>query len=409
MYLQYDVLIIGAGAAGMTAAITAASMGASVAVIEKNKNVGRKLAITGKGRCNVTNACDIQEFMKNVPVNSKFLYSCVHGFDSEDVMDFFERLGVPLKTERGNRVFPVSDSAKDVVNALEKEMKRLNVKLIKDTVRSLVISDGCCTGVKTSARTYEAKSVLVASGGKSYPLTGSTGDGYMFAKQAGHHVTDLAPSLVPIEISEKFCKDLNALALKNVTLTLRDNGKVVYSDLGEMSFTYYGVTGPLVLTVSSRIRKIEPGRFTLHIDLKPGLSVSQLDKRIQRDFALFSNAQFSQSLSKLLPSKLIPVIVDLSGIAADTTVNQITREQRTALVSLIKNVTLHPAAFRPIEEAIITSGGVDVKEIDPKTMQSKLVKGLYFAGEVIDVDGYTGGFNLQIAFSSGYAAGMNML
>ncbi len=406
--MKFDSIIVGGGAAGSIAAITASQCGRKVAVIEPNGKIGKKLRITGKGRCNVTNFCDIEELMKNIPVNNRFLYSAFSKFTPQSVMDFFEQAGVALKVERGNRVFPVSDKATDIVLALESEMKKYGVKLIKEKVTSLVIENGVCTGVVTDKAVYESETVLVATGGASYPLTGSTGDGYVLARSAGHTVTDIVPSLVPLEMSEKFCSELSGLSLKNISVTLYDNNKPVYSELGEMMFTYFGATGPLILTASSRIRKMQENRFRITVDLKPGLSEEKLDKRIQRDFTQMSNCEFRASLVKLLPSKIIPVIVKLSKIQPDIRVNQITKAQRGELVKLIKKLSLTVKDFRPIDEAIVTSGGVSVKEVDPKTMESKLVKGLYFAGEILDVDGYTGGFNLQIAFSTGYTAGLNL-
>ncbi|MBP1564940.1 MAG: NAD(P)/FAD-dependent oxidoreductase [Oscillospiraceae bacterium] len=406
--MQYDSIIIGGGAAGAVAAITAAGYGRKVAVIEQNGKIGKKLRITGKGRCNVTNCCDIEELMKNIPVNNRFLYSSFSKFPPQSVMDFFEQAGVPLKVERGNRVFPVSDKAVDIVTALENEMKKNNVRLIKEKAVGLIINDGICCGVVTDKAQYSSETVLIATGGASYPLTGSTGDGYRFAQLAGHKITPIVPSLVPLETEEKYCRDLNGLALKNVSVTLTDKNKPVFCELGEMSFTFFGVTGPLILTASSRIRNMEKDRYKILIDLKPGLSEEKLDKRIQRDFTEMSNSEFRGALVKLLPSKLIPVIVKLSGIVPDIRVNQITKAQRLELVRLIKKFPLTISDFRPVEEAIVTSGGVNIKEVDPKTMESKLVKGLYFAGEVLDVDGYTGGFNLQIAFSTGYVAGENL-
>ena len=406
--MRFDTIIIGAGAAGTIAAITAAKSGRKVAVIEKNAKIGKKLRITGKGRCNVTNACDIEELMKNIPVNSRFLYSAFSKFSPQSVMDFFEDAGVPLKIERGNRVFPVSDSAADIVSALEEQMKKYNVTLIHENVLDILIDDGVCTGIVTEKGNYNSQTVLIATGGASYPLTGSTGDGYKFAQKAGHTITDIVPSLVPLEISEGFCYNINGLALKNVTLTLFDKKKPMFSELGEMSFTSYGVTGPLVLTASSRIRKMESERYSLSIDLKPGLSEEKLDKRIQRDFTEMNSSTFRNCLNKLLPAKLIPVIISRSHIPEDICVSEITKIQRTALVKLLKNFTMTIKGFRPVEEAIITSGGVNIKEIDPRTMESKLVSGLFFAGEIIDTDGYTGGFNLQIAFATGYTAGLNI-
>ncbi len=408
LLLRFDTIIIGAGAAGTIAAITAAKAGRKTAVIEKNGKVGKKLRITGKGRCNVTNACDIDELMKNIPVNGRFLYSAFSKFPPQAVMDFFEEAGVPLKVERGNRVFPVSDCAADIVSALENQMKKNNVTLIHETAVELIIDDGVCTGIVTDKGEYNSQTVLIATGGASYPLTGSTGDGYRLAVNAGHTVTEIVPSLVPLEICEGFCYNISGLALKNISLTLFDKNKPIYSELGEMSFTYYGVTGPLVLTASSRIRKMEDERYKLSLDLKPGLSEEKLDKRIQRDFIEMNSSTFRNCLNKLLPSKIIPVIIARSGIPEDICVSQITKVQRTSLVKLLKNFTMTVKGFRPVEEAIVTSGGVNIKEIDPRTMESKIVSGLFFAGEIIDTDGYTGGFNLQIAFATGYTAGLNI-
>lgn len=406
--MRFDVIIIGGGASGSMAGITSARLGKKVAILEKNGFIGKKLNITGKGRCNVTNNCDIQQLMQNIPRNPKFLYSAFSMLSPKDVMDFFESINVPLKTERGNRVFPISDKATDVSKALEKELKRLGVKILEENATELLVQDGVCTGVKTNKNTYLADSVLIATGGKSYTGTGSTGDGYKFAQEVGHTVTKLVPSLVPIVSEEKYCSDMMGLSLKNVRLNLMDNDKCIYSELGEMLFTHFGVSGPLVLSASSHISNIQQNRYKIYIDLKPALSVDTLDKRIQRDFSENINKSFINSLNKLLPNKIIPVVAKLSGIKFDTKVNQITREQRLHLIDIIKNFPITIKDFRPLNEAIITSGGISVKEINPKTMQSKLVKGLFFSGEVIDVDAYTGGFNLQIAFSTGYVAGINM-
>lgn len=406
--MRFDVIIIGGGASGSMAGITSARLGKKVAILEKNGFIGKKLDITGKGRCNVTNNCDIQQLMQNIPRNPKFLYSAFSMLSPKDVMDFFESINVPLKTERGNRVFPISDKATDVSKALEKELKRLGVKILEENATELLVQDGVCTGVKTNKNTYLADSVLIATGGKSYTGTGSTGDGYKFAQEVGHTVTKLVPSLVPIVSEEKYCSDMMGLSLKNVRLNLMDNDKCIYSELGEMLFTHFGVSGPLVLSASSHISKMQQNRYKIYIDLKPALSVDTLDKRIQRDFSENINKSFINSLNKLLPNKIIPVVAKLSGIKFDTKVNQITREQRLHLIDIIKNFPITIKDFRPLNEAIITSGGISVKEINPKTMQSKLVKGLFFSGEVIDVDAYTGGFNLQIAFSTGYVAGINM-
>lgn len=403
-----DTIIIGAGAAGSFAAIQAARMGKSVLMFEKNGHIGRKLRITGKGRCNVTNNCTEQELMNNIPVNPRFLYSAFSGFNSQDTMSFFEELGVPLKTERGNRVFPVSDNAADIVNALDRELKRLGVKIIQGRAEHIICEDGVCRGVRAGGKEYYSGSVLIACGGKSYPNTGSTGDGYVLAEELGHTVTPLKPSLVPLVSPDKYCAELMGLSLRNVTLKLYEGEKLLYTELGEMLFTHFGVSGPLVLSASSHIRNMVPDRYRLLIDLKPGLSPEQLDARIQRDFAENINRDFINAVRKLLPAKLIPVAVKLSGIAPEQKVNGITKEQRRAFGQLIKAFPVRISGFRPIEEAIVTSGGISVKEINPKTMESKLIEGLFFAGEVIDADAYTGGFNLQIAFSTAYAAAVNM-
>lgn len=386
------------------AAVQAARFGKSVLLFEKNENIGRKLRITGKGRCNVTNDSPAEEHLRNIPVNPRFMYSAFSLFGAEETKSFFEELGVPLKTERGNRVFPVSDNAEDIVAAFGRELKRLGVKIIHRRVSSLIIEDGACAGVKAGGEEFRSGSVLIACGGKSYPNTGSTGDGYTLAESAGHTVTELKPSLVPLVSPDKYCAEMMGLSLRNVTLSLYDGDKRIFSELGEMLFTHFGVSGPLVLSASSHIRDMEPGRYRLVIDLKPGLTPEQLDARIQRDFAENLNRDFINGIRKLLPAKLIPVIVRLSGIAPEQKVNGITREQRRRLGELIKAFPVRISGFRPIDEAIVTSGGVSVKEIDPRTMESKLCPGLYFAGEVIDVDAYTGGFNLQIAFSTAYAA-----
>lgn len=403
-----DVIIIGGGAAGCMAAVQAARLGKSVIVFEKNDRLGRKLRITGKGRCNVTNNSPVEVHLNNIPVNSRFLYSSFAGFDSADVMNFFEELGVPLKTERGNRVFPVSDKADDIADALAYEMKNLGVKIINKRVSALIIEENVCVGVIAGKEEFRSASTLIACGGKSYPNTGSTGDGYTLAKSAGHTVTELKPSLVPLISPDKYCAEMMGLSLRNVTLRLYDGKKLIFSELGEMLFTHFGVSGPLVLSASSHIRDMTPNRYHLEIDLKPALSPEQLDVRIRRDFAENLNRDFINGIRKLLPAKLIPVAVKLSGIAPETKINSITKEQRHKFCELIKNFPVRISGFRPIEEAIITSGGVSVKEINPGTMESKLVPGLFFAGEVIDTDAYTGGFNLQIAFSTAYSAAIYM-
>lgn len=406
--MNADVIIIGGGAAGAMAGVYCGEWGKKTIIFEPNGKIGKKLMITGKGRCNVTNNCTDDELIRNIPRNPRFLYSAFSQYSTADVMDFFEQSGVPLKTERGNRVFPVSDKAADIVSALERRLKKADVKIIKERVNGLIIENGICKGVEAGGKQYFSESVLIATGGKSYPSTGSTGDGYKLAESVGHTVTKLEPSLVPLVCNEKYCADMMGLSLKNVTLSLYDRGKKIYIELGEMLFTHFGVSGPLVLSASSHIDSMENNRYKLLIDLKPGLSEQQLDARILRDFSENINRIFGNSLSKLLPAKLVPTAVRLSGIPGERKVNQITREERLEFVRLLKAFPLTVKAFRPIEEAIITSGGINIKEINPKTMESKKVKGLFFAGEVIDVDGYTGGFNLQIAFSTAYCAALNM-
>lgn len=404
-----EVIVIGGGASGAFAALISARMGRKVILFEKNEHIGRKLRITGKGRCNLTNNCSGDELMNNIPVNPRFLYSAFSAFSPQDTMNFFEELGVPLKTERGKRVFPVSDKADDIADALGKALKKAGVRIIHESVKHILTDDNICTGVITSdGKEYNAQSVLLATGGKSYPLTGSTGDGYIMAKELGHTVTNIYPSLVPLVIKEKFCSDMMGLSLRNVALKLFDQNKLIFSEQGEMLFTHFGVSGPLILSASSHIRDMQSGRYTISIDLKPALTLQQLDKRIQRDFSENQNRDFINAVRNLLPAKMIPVAVKLSGIPENKKANSITKEERLHFAELLKNFTLTVRDFRPVDEAIITSGGISVKEINPKTMESRLVSGLFFAGEIIDVDAYTGGFNLQIAFSTAYSAGINM-
>lgn len=407
--MSKKVIVVGAGAAGLMASGIAAENGHDVLVIERNDRVARKVMITGKGRCNVTNNCTmINELIGAVPTNGRFLYGAFSRFMPIDTMEFFEDMGVPLKVERGNRVFPESDKAVDIVDALNAFSQDGGAKRIKGRVTELIISDGAVKGVRLEdGEEYKADSVIVATGGVSYPLTGSTGDGYELAKQAGHTITELKPSLVPLVCHEGFCSDLQGLSLRNIEISVLDTEsyKEVYKDFGEMLFTHYGVSGPVILSASSHLKDVTPRRYEIHIDLKPAITYEQLDKRIQRDFLENNNKNFINALDDLLPKKLVPVIVRLTGIKPATKVNQITKEQRGRLVNLLKDMKVTVMKFRPIEEAIVTSGGVSVKEIDPKTMESKLCKGLFFAGEVIDVDAYTGGFNLQIAFSTGRLAG----
>lgn len=404
-----EVIVIGGGASGAFAALISARMGRKVILFEKNEHIGRKLRITGKGRCNLTNNCSGDELMNNIPVNPRFLYSAFSAFSPQDTMNFFEELGVPLKTERGKRVFPVSDKADDIADALGKALKKAGVRIIHESVKHILTDDNICTGVITSdGKEYNAQSVLLATGGKSYPLTGSTGDGYIMAKELGHTITNIYPSLVPLVIKEKFCSDMMGLSLRNVALKLFDQNKLIFSEQGEMLFTHFGVSGPLILSASSHIRDMQSGRYTISIDLKPALTLQQLDKRIQRDFSENQNRDFINAVRNLLPAKMIPVAVKLSGIPENKKANSITKEERLHFAELLKNFTLTVRDFRPVDEAIITSGGISVKEINPKTMESRLVSGLFFAGEIIDVDAYTGGFNLQIAFSTAYSAGINM-
>ena len=407
--MSEKILIIGAGAAGLMAAGTISGRGKDVTILERNDKSARKVAITGKGRCNVTNNCrELSELIANVPTNGRFLYSAFSNFMPQDTIELIEDMGVPLKCERGNRVFPCSDKAMDIVDALVHYGTDDGAEIIHGRAGELIIKDGVLKGVRTfDGEEIAADKVIIATGGKSYPLTGSTGDGYELARQAGHTIIEPKPSLVPLNAHEGFCTDLMGLSLRNVTMKVIDTkkkNKIIYDDFGEMLFTHFGISGPMVLSASSRIRDMEPGRYIVSIDLKPALTEEQLDARILRDFSGNTNKDFINSLGALLPRKLIPVVVKLSGIKANEKVNQITKEQRHKLVTLLKNFKVTIKSFRPIDEAIVTSGGVKVSEIDPKTMQSKLLPGLYFAGEVIDVDAYTGGFNLQIAFSTAFTA-----
>lgn len=408
------VVVIGAGAAGMMAAGTAAEKNFEVRLFDKNARPGRKVMITGKGRCNLTNDCELSEFLNNVPTNGRFLYSCLNQFGPQDTISFFKKLGVECKVERGKRVFPVSDRAVDIVDALHRFINKSGVKYRPGRVSSLIIDESVpgnktIKGIKLdSGETVLADAVIIATGGRSYPLTGSTGDGYALAESAGHHVIPQKPSLIPIVTQESWPAELQGLTLKNVVVTVRQigTGKIIFEELGEMLFTHFGVSGPLILSASSRIRDLKNSQYQILIDLKPALSREQLDARLQRDFMKNQNKDLINSLDELLPRKMIPVFVRLTGIDPKQKVNQLTREMRETMVALLKALPINVKDFRPIEEAIITSGGVDIRQINPKTMESKLVNGLYFAGEVLDVDGYTGGFNLQIAFSTGYTAGV---
>ena len=401
-----EVVVAGGGAAGMLAAISAARRGAGVTLLEPNERLGKKLNITGKGRCNVTNDSACDELIAHVPRNGKFLYSAFSRWEGRDTMAFFEDLGVPLKVERGKRVYPVSDRAFDVSGALEKELKRLRVRLVSDRAAALVLKDGRVAGVKSGRASYPADAVVVATGGVSYPATGSTGDGYRLAKQVGHTVVPPRGSLVPLASDDPDCAAMQGLSLRNVTLTARNQkNKIIYEELGELLFTHFGVSGPLVLSASAHMRDWEKDRYRLIVDLKPALDEKKLDERLLRDFAERSNQDFDNVLGGLVPRSMIPVMVRRTGIPADTKANSVTREQRRALIKTLKAFEIAVTGPRGVEEAIVTSGGVKVGEVDPGTMASKLVEGLYFAGEVLDVDAYTGGFNLQIAWATGKAAG----
>lgn len=404
------VVIIGAGASGLLCGAKLAQRGFDVTVLEKMNRPARKLMITGKGRCNVTNATfDLEELISHIPTNPRFLYSAFSDFMPYDTMALFEELGVPLKIERGNRVFPQSDKALDIVDALVTYCKSSGAEIVQGTADAFELKDGRISSVILADKTkIECDKAVVATGGKSYPLTGSTGDGYTLAKSVGHSVTELKPALVPLVCSDNFIPRLQGLSLKNIGISLFENDKEIYSDFGEMIFTHYGVSGPVILSASSHIGNMGKKNYRLEIDLKPALDEKTLDKRIQKDFSEFSNKDFINSLSKLLPKKFIPVIVLLSGIEPSVKANQITREQRMNLVHLLKHFNVSISSFRPVEEAIVTSGGVNVKELEPKTMKSKIVDNLYFIGEVIDVDAYTGGFNLQIAFSTANLCAENM-
>ena len=416
------VVIIGGGPAGMMAAITAAERGQEVILIEKMKTLGRKLLITGKGRCNITSSLSMEDFIKNVPGNGKFLFSAFKNYTNKDIISFLKRQGLDVKEERGNRIFPITDKSQDVLNCFIKRLEQLNVKIIYNSRVDEIITEKeediiKVIGVKVNNKIINANKIIIATGGKSYPLTGSTGDGYEIAKKLGHTITKIKPSLVPLEIVEKNqCIELQGLSLKNVEIKLIDSesNKSIYNDFGEMLFTHFGVSGPIILSSSAHLvrykdieNKLLNKKIKLKIDFKPALSEEKLEQRILRDFEEIKNKQYKNSLNKLLPQKLINIIIEKSNINADKKINEITKEERKRLVKILKNFELTIKSFRTIDEAIITSGGIDIKELNPKTMESKKVKGLYFAGEVIDVDAYTGGFNLQIAYSTGYTAGMS--
>lgn len=403
--LKYDVVVIGGGAAGMLAAAVAARRGIRVLLLEKNDRLGVKLRITGKGRCNLTNDCTVREALENIPTGGRFLNSAFSGFTPKDTMELFEKLGVPLKTERGNRVFPVSDTAGDVVAALKRACEASGVDIKKGVAKALLTEDGRIKTVLAGEEKIDCKAAVLCTGGLSYPLTGSTGDGYKMAAALGHRIVAPKPSLVPLEASTDVCSRMQGLSLKNIRLTVRDGGKrPVYEDFGEILFTHFGVSGPLVLSASAHMRDFRNKKYEIFLDLKPALDEKKLDARILRDFEKYANRDFSNALGDLASRMMIPVLVDLSGIPPQTKVNSVTRQQRAGLLSLFKSFKIEVTGPRPIDEAIITSGGVDVRDINPTTMESKIVVGLYFAGEIIDADAYTGGYNLQIAWSTAFAA-----
>lgn len=409
------VFVIGGGAAGMMAAITSAKYGNDVTLVEKTSDVGNKIKITGKGRCNLTFFGDVDDFKKNIVKNYKFMYSSFNNFSNKDVINYFEEIGVKTKVERGNRVFPVSDNAFDVVSALKKELKKYNVKVIYNTkLNDLIVKDGVLSGIVLSnGKVEKCDKCIIATGGTSYKNTGSSGDCYAVAKKVGHNVIDILPGLVPLRSNDDICKKLQGLSLKNIEFRLQyEDGTIIYQDFGEMLFAHFGITGPVVLSSSSKLNrekdikeKLKRKSVKAIIDLKPALSEETLDKRICRDFEKYCNKEFKNALNDLLPQKLIPVIIQISGIDENKKVNQITKEERKSLVHVLKNLSVTISDFMPIDIAIITCGGIDTKQVNPKTMESKIIKGLFFAGEILDVDAYTGGFNLQIAFSTGVAAG----
>lgn len=399
-------LIVGGGAAGMLASVYAGRKGDEVWLFDQNEKLGKKLFITGKGRCNFTNACSMEELFDSIVTNKKFMYSSIYGYNNYDVMDFFEEMDLAYKIERGNRVFPESDHSFDVIDALHRAMKKAGVHIYLNTkVEKLLVEDGRAVGLVADGETWTGDKIIVATGGISYPTTGATGDGYEFAKASGHNVTELYPSLVPMNVQENYVKEMQGLSLKNVTLTITDHGKTVYQEFGEMMFTHFGITGPLVLTASAYLAsKLKKQSMQGYINLKPALTEEQLDARLIREFAENHNRQFKNVIGSLFPGKLIPVMIQLSGISPEKKVHEITKEERKHLLELTRAFPFTITGLRDYKEAIITKGGVDVKNINPKTMESKLVSGLYFVGEVLDVDALTGGFNLQVAWSTAYAA-----
>ena len=407
-HLKADAVVIGGGPSGMLCSAVAAERGLDIILLEPQRILGRKLRITGKGRCNVTNNCDVKEMMRNIPGDGRFLYSALNKFPPASTMELFERLGVKLKTERGNRVFPVSDNANDVAAALIAYMKRSGVRIEKCSALKVLTENGAVVGVKTENGVIECKKTVICTGGLSYPLTGSTGWGFEAAKALGHTVIPAKASLVPLESDDEYCAEMQGFSLKNVALSAFEDDKLVYHEQGEMLFTHFGVSGPLVLSASAHMRRFGECKYRLEIDLKPALDEKKLDARLLRDFEKYINRDFANALGDLAGRAMIPVLIKLSGIDPDTKVNSITREQRHALLRLFKAFPVSVCGTRPVTEAIVTSGGVSTKEVNPRTMESKLVSGLYFAGEVLDLDAYTGGFNLQIAWATGYTAGNSL-
>ena len=402
--MKYDGIVIGGGPAGMFAAITAAEQGSRVILLEKNDRLGKKLLITGKGRCNVTNHCDEREVLQNIPRNGRFLFSSMAAYPPEKIMQFFERNGCPLKTERGNRVFPVSDKAASILDCLKDQLRKKRVTVQTAKVRSIITADGAAVGVETDKETIYADWLILATGGASYPTTGSTGDGYAMAAKLGHTIIPTEGSLVPLETTGQDCQDMQGLSLRNVGVKLLNaKGKVLYKDFGELLFTHFGVSGPTVLSASAHLKG---EGCVLSLDLKPALDEAKLDDRILRDLEMYQNRSMENALTDLLPRSMIPVVLRRLDVDPNLQANSFKKQQRRALVEMLKNFTIEISGKRPVAEAIITSGGIKISEIDPKTMESKIVPGLYFAGEIIDCDAYTGGFNLQIAWATAYAAGM---
>ena len=400
-----ELVVIGGGPSGMMCALRAAERGKRVVILEGNRLLGRKLRITGKGRCNLTNDCDVKMVMQNIPGDGRFLYSALTRFPPERTMELFRSLGVPLKTERGSRVFPVSDRADDVADALARRLGELGVRVIRTRAKKILTENGAVCAVETEDGTIACRAAALCTGGRSYPLTGSDGAGYAMAQDLGHTLVPIRPSLVPLESGDEYCAEMQGFSLKNVALSAYEDDKLIFKEQGEMLFTHFGVSGPLVLSASAKMRRMGEAKYRLSVDLKPALDEKKLDERILRDFEKYANREFKNALDDLAGRSMIPVLLRLSGIPEDTKVHSITREQRRGLVALFKAFPISVTGFRPIDEAIVTAGGISTKEVDPRTMQSKLVPGLYFAGEVLDLDAYTGGFNLQIAWATGHAAG----